>query len=229
MAREWEQANGQGEKPHNTYEVLRQLQRQRDTAKDALKAQIAALLGDRAPSWLARAGIQGLRTLKEHHPETAPLLEAWEQADSRLGDRIAFLSARAAARLEESYTLTAHRICRYLLGNGIRRIAVEDSFLQRMVSRQDADLSESLKRSASIRQHVAPAKFVQILKNIGVKYGILVIEVPAGGREFEGMSFKCPHCGCGNEPGEEIRFECAGCDRLVDQDDAASTNLSRSV
>ncbi len=205
--------------------VLSVLQQRRDYLKDTAKIQLGKHLGEQAPPWLEKAGRRGLLKLQEElkdDPAAQALLGDWRQNEELIGKLVAAYAARSTQHLKHGQAQVAHDVCRFLKEKGINRLVVEPNFLAKVAQEQDNDDPVSLKRSQKYRQFAAPKKFLAVLKNTAVKYGIAVEEHIA-----VNISRICHFCDYLNPATEKEQYQCAGCGRLIKQDQNAAMNLAR--
>ena len=118
--------------------------------------------------------------------------------------------------------MVAHDVCRYLQAKEITRLVVESNFVAKVAGQQDNHDTVSLQRSQKYRQFAAPAKFVAMLKNTAVKYGIVIDEHVA-----VNISRICHYCDHLNPATEKEQYLCGGCGQMIKQDQNAATNLAR--
>jgi transposase len=129
---------------------------------------------------------------------------------------------RSTKRLEYGHAQVAHDACRHLLQKGVNRLIVETSFLAKTSQNQDYEDHVSLKRSQKYRQFAAIGKFMAVLKNTAVKYGITV-----NMHEAINTTRICQYCNRLNPSTEKEQFICDNCGRLIRQGQNAAVNLSR--
>jgi hypothetical protein len=202
-----------------------QLQTRRDYEKDTVKILLRRYLGERTPPWLDRAGLSGLRRLREELKDDAgawAILEAWRLKDDEIGALTAFYFARSTRRIEYGHLQVAHDVCRHLRDQGVSRLAVETSFLAKLAQNQSSEVPVALKRSQKYRQVAALGKFVAVLRNTAIKYGVAVDEHDAAN-----TTRICRYCNHLNEATEREKYNCAACGRELKQDENAAVNLSR--
>jgi hypothetical protein len=205
-------------------EIVGTLERHSDYLKDTAKIKIGRYLGERTPPWLEKSGRKGLLKLREELHEDAgvtEILDPWREEDRHIVKFMAIYAAQATRRMEYAQAQIAHDVCKHLQSKGIGRLVVESKFLAKISQRHDNEDPVSLKRSQKYRQFAAPGKFVAVLKNTAVKYGIVV-------EEREALNSTRLHHGCGHlNPATEIEeYLCEKCGRLVKQDHNAAMNLA---
>ncbi|MGA3011577.1 MAG: zinc ribbon domain-containing protein [Terracidiphilus sp.] len=214
-----------GEAIPGLMEIRNALQVRRDHLKDTAKTRLRKHLGERAPAWLDKAGRNGLYQIGVLFPEDGEvqaILQEWMPNDERIGGFLAEFNPRVTQRIEYGQQQVAHDLCRYLQSKKIGCLVVESKFLAKVSQQRDNEDRESLKRSQKYRQFAAPGKFIAVLKNTAVKYGIAVEE-----HESVNISRKCHYCDCLNPATEREKYNCGGCGRVVRQDHNAAINLSR--
>jgi transposase len=86
----------------------------------------------------------------------------------------------------------------------------------------DNEDTYALKNSRKYQQFAAVGKFVQLLKNIAAKYGIVV-----DAHDAINTTRICHYCNHLNPSTEKDQFSCEACGRQIKQDQNASVNLSR--
>lgn len=207
------------------FDMKTALQVRRDRQKDAAKAQLRKHLGDSIPGWFDKAGRKGLLHLTEEFKDdivVQGIIADWRQEDEQLGRLVSMYLERITKRIEYGHEQVAHDVCRHLQQKGLTRLIVPGNFLAKLSQNQDPEDPVSLKRSHKYRQFVAVGKFVQVLKNIASKYGIGVDVVDA-----VNTTRICHHCKTLNLSNPILRYVCRGCERVIDQDQNASVNLSR--
>ncbi len=201
------------------------LQARRDDLKDTAKIRLCKHLGERTPAWLDKAGRNGLYQLGVLFPEdeiVQAILQEWMPNDERIGRFLTEYIPRMRRRIEYGQQQVSHDLCRYLKEKGIGRLVVESKFLARVAQNQSNEDAESLKRSQKYRHLAVPAKFVAVLKNTAVKYGIAVDE-----HENVNISRRCHYCDFLNPATEKEMYNCDGCGREVKKDHNAAINLTR--
>jgi hypothetical protein len=199
----------------------------RDYLKDTAKIRLRKHLGERTPPWLVKAGTNGLKNLALEFLEDSVVQEVvseWGKKNREIDNVMGLYFERTTNHIEYGQQQVAHDVCRYLQEKKIGYLVVERSFLAKVSQNQSNDAPESLKRSQKYRQFAAPARFVSILKNIAVKYGIVVEE-----HENLNISRRCHYCDYLNPATEKEKYNCEGCGREVKQDHNAAINLSRSA
>ena len=202
------------------------LQSRRDAAKDALKRHLREHLGDLTPEWITQAGRNGLFkicALFKDDARVQELLTKWRKKDQAIGDVALTYTAGLVRRLEYGQAQVAHDVCDYLLKKGITRLIVEDTFLAKVSSEPRTEASpERLKRSQRYRQFTAPARFVALLKHVGIKKGIVVETLAA-----VNTTRMCRYCDTLNPATAADKLVCEKCLRVLQQDENAAVNLSR--
>lgn len=199
----------------------------RSALKDNAKALLRRHLGEAVPAWFDKAGKRGLLKLAEDLKDDAEvqrIVNAFSTATDSLNALTARYFEQSTRRIEYSYQEIAHDILKYVVGRGLGRVLIEEGFLAQ-VSKQAPELGGdgyyALANSQKYRQFAAVGKFVAVLKMISRKYGVSVEEVPAA------MTTRlCHECGHLNPPTPKQRFQCGGCQRLIDQDYNAAANLA---
>jgi hypothetical protein len=215
-----------GDSIPNALEVKEILQSRRDAAKDALKRHLREHLGDLTPEWITQAGRNGLFkicALFKDDARVQELLTKWRKKDQAIGDVALTYTAGLVRRLEYGQAQVAHDVCDYLLKKGITRLIVEDTFLAKVSSEPRTEASpERLKRSQRYRQFTAPARFVALLKHVGIKKGIVVETLAA-----VNTTRMCRYCDTLNPATAADKLVCEKCLRVLQQDENAAVNLSR--
>ena len=197
----------------------------RDYEKDAAKILLRKHLGERAPVWLEKAGSNGLHRLAQEFMEDATVQEIvneWQKINRQIGEVVALYFSRSTKRIEYGQAQVAHDLCHYLKKKKIARLIVESKFLAKISQQHDNENPESLKRSQKYRQFTAPGKFIALLKNTAVKYGIAVDE-----HKNVNITRICQHCNHLNPATEKEKFNCEGCGREINRDHNTAINLSR--
>lgn len=212
-------------------ELRNVLNTRRSYLKDEAKAKLRKHLGeDSVPAWFDKAGRKGLLHLAEELKDDSQVQEIVSNFDRQtqaLNRLAAKYYANSALRIQDGYQQISHDICKHLTEKGVYRIAVEDNFLAKISQKgpkEEGDGYYALKNSQKYRQFAAVGTFVAILKHIASKYGVTVEEVSA-----VNTTRTCMKCGHENAPTAKQRYQCAGCQRLIDQDHNASVNLSRAA
>jgi hypothetical protein len=206
-------------------EVKNALLVRRDYLKDTAKIRLRKHLGERTPAWLDKAGRKGLYQVGVLFPDdetVQAILQEWMPNDERIGRFLAEYNPRITRRIEHGQAQIAHDVCRFLQRKKIGRLIVESKFLAKVAQQHDNEDPESLKRSQKYRQFAAPGKFVALLKNTAVKYGIAVEE-----HENVNITRICHHCNHLNPATEKEKLNCEGCGREIQQDHNAAMNLVR--
>ncbi len=124
--------------------------------------------------------------------------------------------------MEYGQTQVAHDLCRYIQQKDIHCLMIEAAFIARASQNLSYDAPVSLRRSQKYRHFASPAKFVATLKNVAVKYGIVISECSG-----THSSRICHSCGFLNPSTESEQFSCESCGLLIKQDPNAAVNLSR--
>ena len=210
----------------DTIEGCRQLRRSRDLAKDRLKLEIRAILGDAAPVWLVRAGFRALRSLAESatDPALKRLVTAWAERDAPLAALHREYSERIRARLRKGYEWVAHDIGRMLQADGIRVLAIEDRFLAQTAQNRHGADQAALQSGMQYRYSVAPDLLVRTLDQILPSYGVRIAHCAP-----RNTTRRCHRCGAINEVGSELQFQCSECGAILNQDRNAALNLSSAA
>jgi hypothetical protein len=223
---EWKE----GDRMPGTVELRAILGKRRSNLKDHAKALLRKHLGDAVPAWFDKAGKKGLLHLAEefkHDSTVNQIVTDFITKDRALNTLVSDYMERSTLRLEYGYQQIAHDICKYVDSKGVTCIVVEEGFLSR-VSQQEPDPEidgyYALKNSQKYRQFSAVGKFVAILKMIARKQAISIKEVPASD-----TTRICHECGYLNPAKAKQRYQCHGCQRLIDQDYNASANLSETA
>jgi hypothetical protein len=209
----------------NVIELRMALAARRDYLKDTAKILLRKHLGEKTPTWLEKAGSNGLHKLAQEFLEDATvqtIVNEWEKNNHRVTELLAFYFAQTTERLEYAQLQVAHDICRHLQAKGMGRLIVEDNFLSKIAQRHDNEDPESLKRSQKYRQFAAPGKFISSLRMIAEKYGIAVES-----HENTNLTRMCHHCNYLNPPTEKEKYNCEGCGREIKQDHNTAINLVR--
>jgi hypothetical protein len=214
-----------GDQIPNALEIKVALQNRRDYIKDHAKILLRQQMGESAPVWLDKAGRLGLLKLQEElkdNAEVQVILKDWSDKDFALGLLASYYVEKLTARLEYGQQQLAWDICRHLREKGITRLIVETSFIAKVAQRHDNEDPVSLKRSQKYRQFVAPGKFLQCLKQIAFKAGIVV-------ETHDAMNTTriCMYCNHLNPATEHDSYQCEECHRMIKQDHNAAVNLSR--
>jgi hypothetical protein len=209
----------------NLFEMRITLQNRRDKEKEAAKNLLRIHLAGRLPAWFDRAGRRGLLRLMEEFKEDAVacgILGEWRKRDEQMGQLVSQYLDTATLRLVAGQTQVAHDVCRYLHDKGIHGLIVETSFLAKTSHVHDNEAHESLKHSQKYRHFSAPGRFLAILKNISMKYGIVVETHSA-----VNTTLICHQCNHLNPSTEKEQFACEQCGAVLEQDQNAAVNLSR--
>jgi hypothetical protein len=209
----------------SSFETRTAMQSRRDYYKDTAKILLRKHLGESMPAWIDKAGRRGLLKLVEEFKEdevVQNILGTWKQQDVQVGKLVSMYLARSTKRLEYGQAQVAHDVCRYLHDKGVHRLIVEISFLAKVSQRHDNEDSEGLKRSQKYRQFAAVGKFVAVIKNTAIKYGIVVEELSA-----INTTRICQYCNHLNPGTEKEHFTCEKCERQIKQDHNAAVNISR--
>jgi cob(I)alamin adenosyltransferase len=212
-----------------TFELRSLLEKRRGHLMDKAKAELRRELGDAVPAWFDKAGKNGLLHLAEEMKDNAAVENIVNQLairDKELGRLISFSMEASTKRLEYGYQQIAHDVLKHLKAKGITRLVVEPDFLAKVAQEQPEDREGAehyaLKNSQKYRQFAGVKKFVTILVNIARKYGIIVDKLSA-----INTTRICQYCNHLNPATAKERFQCKGCERLIDQDRNAGVNLSR--
>lgn len=211
-------------------EIRPALNRRRSELQNEAKALLRKHLGESLPAWFDKAGRKGLLHLAEEmktDSRVQEIVNTFEQRTRKLNRLAGMYHENTTRRLDYGYEQISHDICKHLAGKGINRVVVEDDFLAKMSRNEpnaDSEGYYALKNSQKYRQFAAVGKFVELLRHIARKYGVILEVVSAAN-----TTRVCMHCGHKNEPTAKQRYQCAGCQRLIDQDHNASVNLSRAV
>jgi hypothetical protein len=212
-----------------TFELRPLLAKRRGDLMDKAKAELYKELGDAVPAWFDKAGKNGLLHLAEEMKDNAAVQNIVNQLairDKELGRLISFYMEASTRRLEYGYQQIAHDVLKHLKAKGITRLVVELDFLAKVAQEQPEDREGAehyaLKNSQKYRQFAGVKKFVTILVNIARKYGIIVDKLSA-----INTTRICQYCNHLNPATAKERFQCEGCERLIDQDRNAGVNLSR--
>lgn len=196
------------------FEVLNQ-------AKDHLRD----CCGERLPMWINRTGWGGMIKLREELKDdlkTLDILNYWLTQNQQLTELSRMYSRRAAARLEYGHLQVAHDVCRYLQERGISRLVIERNFLASMSRNRKDDCHRSLRKAQKYRHFIAPAQFVDLLRDTAEKYAIAVEEYQAAN-----TTRICHHCNYLNAGTLKEQFPCGKCGTVLHQDQNAAINLSR--
>jgi hypothetical protein len=207
------------------FETRAALQGRRNDCTNAAKVLLRKHLGERLPAWLDNAGRRGLLKLDDEFGDDTTvhgILSTWRQEDEQLGKLVRLYFSRSTKRLEYGQAQVAHDVCRHLLQKGVTRLIVETSFLAKTSRNQDYEDHVSLKRSQKYRHFAAIGKFMAVLKNTAVKYGIMVDM-----HEATNTTRICQYCNRLNPSTEKEQFICDNCGRLIKQGQNAAVNLSR--
>jgi hypothetical protein len=206
-------------------EIRTTLQARNDYLKETAKILLRKHLGDKTPAWLEKAGRRGLFKMQTEFLEDArvqEILTPWREEDGRIARFLAVFAANAARRIEYGQAQVAHDICRYLVQKNVKVLVVEKNFLSKLAQHHDNEDPVSLKRSQKYRQFAAAGRFVTIVKNTTVKYGIVVDEIDAAN-----TTRMCHYCDFLNPSTEKECYNCGGCGRQVKQDENSGINLVR--
>jgi hypothetical protein len=213
-----------GDTVPSAFETRSLLQARRDRLKETVKRQLRDHLGKRLPVWFEKAGRRGIFRLADEFRDDATVcavLNTWRQTDDGLAKLVSMYFDRSAKRIEYGHAQVAHDVCRLLKRRGVTRLIVEENFLSR-TSQQNNESSIGLQRSQKYRQFAAVGKFMFILKNTAVKYGIMVDPIAA-----RNTTRICQYCNTLSPGTDKEQFTCKGCGREVRQDQNAAVNLSR--
>lgn len=208
----------------DTFDGAREIRAVRDKAKDQLKARLATMLGDDAPSYLSLCGIHGLKQLAQQlasaHPEVSSEILRWAVQDADIARVTRKLSNLLYGRVKRGYDQLAHHLCRKLSERGIKRIAIEQNFLKNVAAAEKKYQPAALQNSARYRQAVGASNMISILEHVAAKYGISLSR-----REAAYTTSRCRFCGGTCEFGAMRTTQCPGCSRVIDQDQNAAHNL----
>ncbi len=202
----------------------------RSTIKDEAKVLLRRHLGENVPAWFGNAGKRGILQLADEmqeDPTVHEIVREFVTRDAELNQLASVYMASSTRRLEYGYEQIAHDICRHIADKGLTRIVMEEGFLQKTMRQEpdkDGDGYYALKNSQKYRQFAAVGKFVAILKQIARKYGISAEHVAAAN-----TTRICEQCGHLNSRTAKQKYQCEGCERLIDQDYNAAVNLSRNA
>jgi hypothetical protein len=209
----------------NVIELRMALAARRDYLKDTAKILLRKHLGEKTPTWLEKAGSNGLHKLAQEFLEDTAvqtIVNEWEKNNRRITELLAFYFAQTTKRLEYAQLQVAHDICKHLQAKGIGRLIVEDSFLSKVAQRHDNEDPESLKRSQKYRQFAAPGKFILSSKMTALSYGIAVER-----HANINLTCMCHYCNYLNPSTELEKYNCEGCGREIKQDHNTAINLVR--
>jgi len=201
------------------------LNERRSYLKDTAKVLLRKHLGDKLPGWFDKAGKRGLTKLGEEFKDDSvvqDILNTWQAGNAELERIVPMYFERSTKRIEYGQAQVAHDVCRYLQQKGTTHLIVESSFVAKAAVKQDNHDAEALKNSHKYRQLAATSKFVAVLKNTAVKYGI-VVDV----HDAINTTRICHHCNHLNAATEKETFSCENCKMVLSQDQNASINLSR--
>ena len=214
-----------GDTVPNLLMVKNALQSRRYYAMNTAKIELRKYLGEHTPAWLEKAGRRGMLRLREDLKDDSvaqAILNPWLLNDEQIGRLIKAYSIWSMRRMEYGQAQVAHDVCRYLRDKGVSRLVVESNFVAKVAQQQHNDDSTVLKRSQKYRQFAAPAKFLVILKNTAVKYGLAIDE-----HVNLNISRICQYCDHLNPATEKESYQCENCKRVVKQDQNAAVNLAR--
>ena len=207
------------------FETRNALNVRRTYCKNTTKTLLRKHLCQRLPAWFDKAGSKGLLKLAEEFSGDAivqDILKGWRRNEEHLGKLMSMYFDRTTKRIEYGHAQVAHDVCRYLQQKGTTRLIVETSFLAKTSQHQDNEDPVALKRSQKYRQFVAVGKFVAVLKNMAVKYGIVV-----DAQETINTTRICQYCNHLNPRIEKEQSTCGKCGRMVKRNQNAAVNLSR--
>lgn len=208
----------------DTLDGLRAIRQLRDKAKDDLKIRIEKAMGGQTPSHLSACGVRGLKKMadevEENFPAVADEIRGWATKDQDLYRVLEKASRLLDGRMERGYEQLARYICRNLAQKGIRRISMEETFLEKIAEAEKKYQPVALQKSARYRQAVGLSRFINILSQIGAKFGITLDR-----NHGAYTTTKCRFCGEKCEFGQGRTAQCPGCSRLIDQDQNAAHNL----
>ena len=208
----------------DTFAGARTIRQLRDKAKDELKNRIAAAMGEKAPTYLSRCGIRGLKQMAKEveasHPLIAADILAWDLRDQDFRRVTTKLSDLLDGRIKRGYEQLAHHLCRKLSGKGIRRIAIEENFLKVVAQAEKKYQPEALQNSARYRHAVGASGLISTMEHIGAKYGIVLSR-----RNAAYTTTRCRFCGAKCNFRAKRTAQCPGCSRVIDQDQNAAHNL----
>lgn len=208
----------------DTFAGLRTIRHLRDTAKDELKIRIAKAMGDETPIYLTACGARGLKKMADEiearFPETAKDIRDWSVQDRDYCRVLRKASDLLDGRLRRGYDQLAHQLCRVLAPRGIRVISIEEHFLKKIAEAEKKEQPVALQKSARYRQAVGVGRFIDILGQIGIKYGIAL-------KRNNAMytTALCRFCAAKCEFDGRRTMQCPGCSRVIDQDQNAAHNL----
>jgi hypothetical protein len=222
-----------GEPIPNALEVRKARGKLRSSYKDAAKALLQAHLGDEVPAWFDKAGVKGLIKLTDDLKDDAVVQQIvnnlkqkndlFLRPDPSFSDRTTRrLTSGAASRMEYGQLQVAHDVCKYLQQKGINRLFTETSFLSKIAQNQDNEDPDSLKKSQKYRQFASVGRFLMLLKNTAIKYGIAIENVSA-----INTSRICSKCNTLNAGTTNEKFVCSNCATILKQDENAAINLAR--
>ncbi len=110
-------------------------------------------------------------------------------------------------------------ICKSLSSKEISALAIEKAFLKK-VAESTKEQPVAIQRGAKYRQAVGLSVFIAKLKMIATKYGISILEVTPGK-----TTSICMFCKSDIEFGSKRSVRRPGCQRLVDIQDNAASNI----
>jgi len=198
--------------------------------KDETKTQIRKVIGDSIPAWFDKAGKKGIFKMAEEFKDNGEVVQAVENfrsKDAYLGDICSRLIEKSAGRLAYGYEQVAHDICKFLEARNCKAVAIESRFMAKVAALDSpAEIGDeyALSNSQKYRHFVGVAKFVDVIKRIATKYGIVVRAIPP-----VNTTRMCQYCNHVNLATGKQQFQCRFCYRLIDQDYNAAFNLSRFV
>ena len=215
----------EGDPIPNPFEMRSALQTRQNHQRNLAKNRLRIHLAERLPAWFERAGRNGLIKIMEDFKEDEVVCEIiidWQQKYDQISRIASHYLGAAASRLSVGQTHLAHDVCRLLRDKGITRLIVKSSFPGKLAQAPDEDAAEGLKRSQKYRQFAAPGRFLTILKNIAVKYGIVVDAISA-----VNTTRICHQCNHVNPSTGKEQVVCEQCGAVLNLDQNAAINLSR--
>jgi hypothetical protein len=207
------------------FETRTALNERRSYLKDTAKVLLRKHLGDKLPVWFDKAGKKGLIKLQEEFKDDSTvqdILNTWQAGNAELERIVPMYFERSTKRIEYGQAQVAHDVCRYLQQKGTSHLIVESSFVAKVAQTQDNNDPDALKNSHKYRQLAATSRFVSLLKNTAIKYGIAVDDHVA-----INITRLCHHCNHLNAATEKETFSCENCNMVLNQDQNAAINLSR--
>ena len=211
----------------DSFPGIKDAQERRSRLTEMVRRYVLKALGDSAPSWARVIGQTNLRKLCDNlgveADSTKRMIEDWAVVDDLFAKMHTFIWARVTARRDDEYRRVAHTLIRSL-GPGIRKLAIEDHWLETAVQRVDKYSDPALRRSTHYRQWAAPGHFAEILARIAGNEGLEVIR-----RKPSGTTIVCHNCTWRNKVGSSKLWTCRNpeCRWVHDQDENAASNISR--